>query len=442
MRLLYAPLSCGLLLFILVTDTAFAQENLQRARLLISEGAYAEAVELLEPSGFTNPDAANLLGQAYQAMLRHDRAVTAFERADTTNLRILSNLGESLERIGQPDAAEARYRSAYRKDSTNQAVAASLARMLGDREQWGDVADIYKRLLEEDPDNSYLHAQLGTAYAQLGIADSAIVHYERAHQLDNRNVRVVLALTKVYYDNDYLLSAKRVVDRALDERPRDPALWKRRGEVALAEEEYLDATDAFRAVLTYGDSTSAVDLRNFGIAQYLNGDFMGALEAHQKAYAADSLDALTAFYLGASHQQLQHFDEALYYLQKASILSGRESIADIESRIANTYDQMNRSADAIRSYRLALNLDPRRNDLLFHLAALYDEYYADPSTALKQYEAFLDTVREDQMPQLQNYARQRVAEIKEQQFFGKSGAPKPDTSEIVITPPDSAKTEQ
>lgn len=424
--------------------SAQSPEVLREAQRMMAEGDCSGAIarlEALSAEALSSRGAA-LLGRCYQAQLQHARAVAAFARADTSLASVRADLGESLERLGREDEAERHYRAAYRKAPTNRAYAASLARLLANQDNYDEVAAIYERLVEADPQNSYLHAQLGTAYARLDSIDRAIPEYELAFALDPRNVRTVLALTKVYYDIEYYVSARRAIDKALDEQPRHPALWRRSGEVALKEEDYKHAATAFRYVLQYGDTT-ATDLRNLGVSQYLLSDYPRALPTLDAAFQGDSTDVLTAFYLGLTHQQLQRYDDALAYLDHAATLLSQGMLADVHARIGGTYDQMDRHADAIDAYRLSRRLDPRRPEILFHLAALYDEYYADKNVAAQQYERFLNAVPEGTLPQMESYAEQRLKELRERAFFRQGRPPEPTSLDtLVIEPPDSTKGRQ
>lgn len=421
---------------------AQSEDDLLAVRGLVLEGSCSEAVtqlEALEPRALTQ-EGAYLLGTCYQAMLQHQKAAAAFNQADTSRVKVLADWGRSLERIGRMEEAELRYRSAYHKDSTNQTVAANLARLLADKGDWGDVVAIYNRLLAEDDANSFIYAQLGTSYARLDSIEQAIIHYEQAHALNNSNIKVVLALTKIYHDIDYFTSAKRVLDRALDERPRNPDLWRRTGEIALKEEDYNTSLQAFNNVLTYGDSTAA-DLRNVGVSRYLLGNFPSAAEALEASFERDTTDVMNTFYLGIAKQQIEAFDEALYYLNHAAQTLGQVMLADIHSRIAGTQEEVGNYSEAISSYRLASNLDANRRDFLYRIAFLYDQYYADKSAAQEQYQRFLDVTEEGQLSVMRISAEQRIQAIREARFF-EQGRTDPSVLDTITIQPDTASSQE
>lgn len=420
---------------------AQAPEVLAGARAALAEGDYGRVVAQLQGAPDLTADGHRLLGFGLQALQQHAAAVDALTRADTTDARVLAALGRSYDRLGYPDEAEAAYRQAYARDSLDTNVATALARLYADRDRWKPVQEIYAHLVAADPDNSFLRTQLGTAYTALDAVTDASAHFERALILDPRNVQAALKLSGVYLGRDYVESAERILHRALDERPRNARLWQRYGEAMLKKPDYDEAVLAFRSALQYGDST-ALALRSYGAALYLQGAVGESVEPLLAAHAADTLDGMTTFYLGMAYQALADYEASLRYLDRTADLMGRDLLSDVYRQRGATLDQAERDADALRAYRLAHTLAPEKGELLFHLAALYDELYADPSTALDHYERFLAAVPEDKMPRLRTYAEQRISEIRERQFFdaGRAGGDDASADSAAIRPaaPDTA----
>ena len=398
----------------------------EEAQMLFARGDYQTAIALLDSAAALPPDGYYLLGRAYQELLRHDRAADAFRRADTADVRVLAAWGHSLDRLGRTPDALACYEQAYRRDSTDARAAMPLARLYAEADRWSEVKAIFTRLLDSDPENPFLHAQLGKAYRALDSTDAAIVHYERAHRLDPQSIEVPLSLSGVYIATGKLIAARRVMERALERHPRHPALWRRRGKVAQEEEMYDVAVEAFQNALAYGDSTAAA-FRDLGMAFYLGGDYEHAAAPLRRSYQADSTHAATAFYLGVTEQQLGRHEAALHCLSAATVLYGKDKLAEVYVQLAETHRNREDYSEAVGADRLALRLNPEKTDVLFHLATLYDEYYADPATALVHYKLFLRTG--SAYPLRQAWAARRVKEIEEAEFFrGRPVRPASDSS--------------
>ena len=410
------------------TAPAAAQPELawEKAQRAFANGDYQTAIALLDSVETPTSEGYYLLGRAYQELLRHDRAADTFHHADTADARVLIAWGHSLDRLGRTPDALARYEQAYRQDSTDARAAMPLARLYAEADRWSKVKTIFTRLLEGDPNNPFLRAQLGNAYRALDSTDAAIVHYERAHRLDPQSIEVPLNLSGVYLATGKLIAARRVMERALERHPRHPALWRRRGKVAQEEEMHDVAVEAFQNALAYGDSTAAA-FRDLGMAFYLNGDYEHAAAPLRTSFRADSAHAATAFYLGVTKQQLGRHDAALRYLSAATVLYGKSKLAEVYVQLAETRRSRDEYPEAVRADRLALRLNPEKTDVLFHLATLYDEYYADPATALAHYKLFLQTGAT--YPLRQAWAARRIKEIEEAEFFrGRPVRPASDSS--------------
>jgi tetratricopeptide (TPR) repeat protein len=392
--------------------------TLGSARMLVAEGDHAEAMRLLRgvPDDSLSPQGTYLLGLCLQAALEHEDAIDVLQRADTSASLVRAAIGRSQELLGRLDDAEASFLAAYRADSSNLLVAMNLARLLSAAGRWKPVRDIYERLLHEQPDNPFIHAQLGTAYRALDSTEGAIVHLHTAHRLDPRNSRAALLLSSVYAGEEHFISARRVIERSLVELPMSPPLWQRAGEIAIKEEMYDRAIESFRNAIALGDS-SALNRRNLGVSLYLGGQIDEAAEPLLLSHRADTTDGMTVFYLAMVRQFQEQWDAALTLFRLALQLLGQPLIADVHAQIATTYDRMDRDGDALQTYRLVQTLAPDKRETLFHLAALYDTHREDLKTALARYEDFLARVKDDELPQMQSWARHRVSEIRERLFF-------------------------
>ncbi|GAB5518981.1 MAG: hypothetical protein RhofKO_12320 [Rhodothermales bacterium] len=420
-------LICWSALLLSLVPVVYAQDALREARALIGEGEHRQAVALLEAVSNPTPDHYYVLGLSYQALLQHRQALTALNQADQMNRRVLAAKGRSYDALGQTLEAINAYEGAYVQDSTHVNTASSLARLYAQTDNWYRVAAVFDRLLEEDGENSTIHQNLGRAYGQLDSLERSLNHYEQARRLNPENLSVLLSLSAAYVRMEYYTSAQRVVEQGIAERPLNPQLWFRSGEIAMTVEDYDLAVASFDSALVLGD-TSSINLRNLGVSHYLNGDYAASDTVLMRAHRADSTDGMQTFYLGMAKKNLDQFDGALHYLDKAARLLGRDLLADLYAQIASTHDVMDNDGQAIQVYRLSLNLNPAKRENLFHLAALYDVYYKDPKTALETYEQFLAQVTPGDLPQFESYATERVKALREKQFFREGRAAPADTS--------------
>lgn len=225
-----------------------------------------------------------------------------------------------------------------------------------------------------------------------------------------KSFNVVLQLTAVYLNNGYPSSTRQVVNAPLPLMPDEPLFWGRAGDVGMKEEDFTWAVEAYRNALALGDTT-LVDLRNLGLALYLTQAYWEAVGYFEQAYATDSTDKLNTFYLAMTHQRLGAYEEALFYFEQAKALMGAAALADIATQMGVALDALDWTGEAVEAFDLSLRLDEKERDALFYLARLYDKR-GNTEEARSYYSEFLSSVSEDEMPQLQDMARERLTALQ------------------------------
>ncbi len=178
----------------------------------------------------------------------------------------------------------------------------------------------------------------------------------------------------------------------------------------MKEEDFTWAVEAYRNALALGDTT-LVDLRNLGLALYLTQAYWEAVGYFEQAYATDSTDKLNTFYLAMTHQRLGAYEEAFFYFEQAKALMGAAALADIATQMGVALDALDRTGEAVEAFDLSLRLDEKERDALFYLARLYDKR-GITEEARSYYSEFLSSVSEDEMPQLQDMARERLTALQ------------------------------
>ncbi len=403
----------------------------EAAERLLLRGAPQAAADTLARADSLTPTGYFLLGRARQRLYEHDRAATAFARADTTSASVLAAWGASLRQLGRPAAARTRYRQAYTRDTTNRPVALALADLHRQQNEPGAAQALLAPMVDHTPDNPLLHARLARVYQAMDSTRAALHHFDRAFALNPQSVPVALQLSSLYAAADSLDAARRAIDTALDHHPEHRGLWKQRGRIAFKTAHYPMAIRSYQAAAYLGDST-AVTLRNLGQAYYLTDDYESALPLLKQSLRAED-HALTAFFIGVAHKALGQPDSSLVYLQNATKLFQQSALADVYEQIADAHKQLDQYQQAIDADRLSLRLNPDKNAVYFHLATLYDDYYADPKPALMHYRLFVQRGDSAAYPQMHAYARYRMQVLGERDFFRRPPAPPNEPASVTDT---------
>ncbi|MEL7360690.1 MAG: tetratricopeptide repeat protein [Bacteroidota bacterium] len=383
---------------------------------------YEDVIVQLEAKAMRSEAESYVLGRAYQEEFQHQRALESFAEADTMSVRVLRARAVSQERLGRHREAIATYRRALDVQPGSIGLTMALARLLNVVRDFETARQLLAAASAAKPETPTIRVEYAKTLVALDSLGGAIVQLELAHRQAPASATIPLLLSQVYLTAELPTSAARVLERGLDVVDEDPRLWARLGAVRHQLEVHDGAIDAYETALALGDS-SASTWRGLGMNRYLDGAPRPALTALDASYAADSTNARTAFYLGLAHKQLEAYVEAERWLTLAATLTGRQPLADILEHLADAQRFQDEYRAAIETDQVVLYLSPGRLSTTFHLAVLFDEYYADSTPAIRQFEAFIEQAmaspvaeRSDTLVMV-GYAQNRIRALREATFF-------------------------
>ena len=402
------------LVFVL-SGTAHAQstDSLDSARAAYTDGDYDAAIERLRQAAATDTSAQALylLGRSHQALLQHEPALAALQKAhrlDSLSVRILQAQGQSYEALSRFDEAESAYARAL-EIKPLRTLHLTLAGLYHKMHAWKEATYHYRVVLRSDTTNSLLHARLAqTLQAQHRIGD-ALAHYQQAHRLNPRDASVALSLSRLLEQQNQPTAAAQVIDSTLHHRDT-AALWKRRAALSFQQDALPAASRGYERAIQQGDS-SAATFRRLGIADVGQGQYESALAALQHALRRDSSNVRTYFYLGVAYREVDSLQHAALAFNETITRIADDVLVDAYIQSAVTHDAQGQLRRAIDAYKTALRIQPARVEIYFHLATLYDDYYRDKTTAAHYYRKFLAVADSLETP-FHAYASSRLEKLR------------------------------
>lgn len=149
-------------------------------RLLINTRMYDEVIRIFNEKSFPeidmDPEIWNYLGVAYLKKENFEKAIEAFERAQTLDgkyARVFFNLGEAYFHLSLKNKDQKMFRKSF---------------------------DIFEKAIEIDPNFPAPHCSLGEHYMQIGNIDEAIQSWNKALELQPDIDRVIYLLGLAYMD--------------------------------------------------------------------------------------------------------------------------------------------------------------------------------------------------------------------------------------------------
>jgi len=421
-----------LLLFLLVfppslllNSTILAQNTnsarLDTVKILMMEEKYKISLAVLDSvleNDSTNAAAYYYKGLCYQELSNYQKASEAlikasFYKPDDINLMV--STGNNLMASGRISQAEDILFKALLLDSSNTKACLSLGKIYMQEQKWEKALKIYNILLTEDSTNSFYYVQAAKCNSSIGNIDEAIIDYQIAHKLNKFNIHTIMELSYLYYMQDKLISAIRIVNDGLAVYPASAEIWTRKGDVLLKMKKYPEAIICYGNSIKFGDS-SLTNYRNMGICYYWTDMYDSAVTKLKAAIKINDKDPSAYFYLGASYKNLNDYEKAIKNFLAAADHLKNNLLSEIYTQLGASYYSKNKCREVIKYYKEALEENPQKAEINFYLAAAYEHFYEDKSVAINYYKKFLDdSVKVDK--KLVNYAEERVKALTEKNFM-------------------------
>lgn len=307
-------------------DTS-AKNRYNIAKQLRAEGNFAAAgyefnqslsdTSLIKDSFQQIGDIMKLLGNDPKAVEYYKKAVAV--APSDIDLRLA--YAKMLDKLGEDDKAVEEFNYVLTKTSDNKDVLYSLER-------------IYKRKLEDSPNDASITANLGAIMQKQGNFDEALRYYSKAEYLDpsNTNTRVNVG-----------------------------TLYQQKGD-------YKTAITAYDSVLIlYPDNIQA----NVNKAKCLSkmGDSKGALDIYKKILTKDPNNETVQYEMISMVKDTMSPTQFIDYIKK----NNPNNASDILYNYALDLHKQNKLSDSIAMYKEVINLSPTNPEVYVNLAIAQGE---------------------------------------------------------------------
>lgn len=277
---------------------------------------------------------------------------------DPNHLPARIALGRANMRKGDAAAAEKELRIALGLGASREQVFPNLGNALLAQRKYSEILDTIKNALPSRAGGYEIALLRGRAHFELGQLDLAAEQYEQAAKVDARRADPQVGLALVALARGQVDQALALVNRALEEAPKDNEALFRKGEILVQKGDDKGARAAFDAALALKPSAMRVRLARAAL-HLRHNHVKPALEDVEAVRKLNPDDISSIFLLWQIHERSGASDAARgdlaelvgkLNLYTEQVLNSEPLLLRIAALVRYANRDLNRAADALNTY--------------------------------------------------------------------------------------------
>jgi tetratricopeptide (TPR) repeat protein len=366
---------------------------------------------------------------ALKGLNRYQEAIPYQEivfKNDTTDLRNAVELANCYQSLGDYKNAQKIYRKVLPGNEQNNYLIQQLADSYYLDEDFANAIITYLMAYKSDS-SYYLTRQLAMSYDNSDKADTAIVYYKKAIQLNPIDFQSTSRLANIYKQKKDYKTGIALTDLFLKYDSTNVKMLKTNGFLNFLDKDYKTSTQRFEQCLLLKD-TSDFTTRYLGYSYFKTENYEQAKVFLERIYQKDTANVELCYALGLSCVYSYYKKAGIEYLNKTIdlLVPSPELLSQVYKDLANAYTGFYKYDEALVAYNKALELTPNDALLIYEIASHYDKWMNNREMALKYYQNFMATQPKDKksIPTIPlpggvvvshyDYVEKRIAEIRKE----------------------------
>lgn len=336
--------------------------------------------------------------------------------SDTTNKKSLSGLSLCYFQSGDYAAAKVSYHE-LEKDSNYLSDAVSkLAQIYESQQNLPKAIKYYIALNKIFPNQPVFLRKLANLYLQGRAVGEALQTYQKANQLNPRDVLTIQAMTEMYYNMDELNMADSIVQHGINIDSTNIGLQLLKAKIRYRIRDYKVSSEILYRLSFETELNNYYNkLLGYGFMQTDSLD--KAIYYLQKSLVQENDPEYALYYLALAHEKKGEYDKAIWFFEEAAKAGISTNMAQYHRGMARIHTHQKSFSKVVSQYQKSLNY---QNDaeVYYYMANAAEQYYKDKSKAIKYYQLYLDA--NPQNADWVGTAKARIKAMKEYEFMNKN----------------------
>jgi len=235
----------------------------------------------------------------------------------------LSRLAYTASMANKLTDAESFYQRIYSNDTTDKAAIYNMAAINIRRGNSTRAEYYYQKYILKDSSNFSVYKQLAAIGFSKGDVAKQVNYLQKANKIDSTEFDVASDLSDRYVLMDQLPKAEKVLSGALAADPENIILLQSLLKLQCAQTKWAAAIKTGEQLLQLGDNSGPTVIK-LGMAYYKAKNYRCGIET-LLALPETQQTETSAYYTAACYKQLKDQKNAIFYLEKAVILSKSSS---------------------------------------------------------------------------------------------------------------------
>jgi len=236
------------------------------------------------------------------------------------------------------------------------------------------AAEYYKKILEIDPGNPYVHISLSDYFRQKGDKQQALDELKKGFANTSLDIETKIRVFLSYYISDQRNNELREEEYELTNilvqaHPENPKSHSFLALLFYEDKKYAEARSEFRKILTI-DSSSYSTWENLLNTEIQLGDYSSLADESNRAMELFPLQPIPYFFMGVASFEKKKYEEAACNFNTGVKLVADNNLLLLQfyTYLGDTYNAMTNYKSSDESFEKVLKIDPENSYVLNNYA--------------------------------------------------------------------------